>query len=79
MTRPGDTLTRADRRFIDTLNALSPEVRIAADAVNAFCRMVRARDAAALDDWLTTARSSALHGFVTGLTSDIDAVRAALS
>lgn len=47
--------------------------------VNAFCRLVRARDAAGLDDWLTTARSSVLRGFVAGLISDIDAVRAALS
>ena len=79
LTTPGEALTQADRRFIDTLNALSPEIRIAAEAVNAFCRMVRERDAAALDAWLTTARSTTLRGFVAGLISDIGAVRAALS
>ena len=31
------------------------------------------------DAWLVTARSTALRGFVTGLISDIDAVRVALS
>ena len=79
LTTPGEALTRADRRWVDMLSALSPEVRSAANAVNAFCRMVRERDAAALDTWLTTARSTALRGFVTGLISDIAAVQAALS
>ena len=79
LTTPGEALTKADRRFVDTLRVLSPEVCTAADAVNAFCRMVRARDVAALHDWLTAARYSALRGFVVGLISDIDAVRAALS
>ncbi len=79
LTTPGEAFTRADRRLVNTLSALSPEVRSAADAVNAFCRMVRERDAAALDDWLITARSTTLRGFVTGLISDIAAVRTALS
>ena len=79
LTMPGEALRRADRRFIDTLNALSPDIRTAAEAVNAFCRMVRTRDAAALDAWLITARSTALRGFVNGLISDIAAVQAALS
>ena len=79
LTTPGEALTQADRRFADTLSALSPEVRTAADAVNAFCRMVRERDAAALDAWLAAARPTALRGFVAGLVSDIEAVRAALS
>lgn len=78
LTMPSDALTPTDRRFVDTLNALSPEVRTAANAVNAFCLLVRARDAAGLVNWLTAARSSILRGFVAGLISDIDAVRAVL-
>lgn len=52
--------------------------RINVGCLSIFCRMVRARDAAALDDWLITARSTAF-GFANGLISDIAAVRGALS
>ena len=33
----------------------------------------------AFEVWLTTTRTTALHGFVTGITGDLAAVRAALS
>jgi len=79
LTTPSEALTQAERRFVDTLSARSPEIAAAASAINAFHQMVRDRDVAALDVWLTTARSTDLRGFVTGLISDIDAVRAALS
>ena len=79
LTTSAEALTRADRQFVDTLTALSPEIRIATDAVNEFGRIVRERDAAAFEAWLTAAQATALRGFVAEIVSDIAAVRAALS
>ena len=79
LTTPRETLKRADQRFVDALVALSPEISAAADAVNEFARILRERDAAAFDSWLTAAQETALRGFVAGIVGDIEAVRAALS
>jgi transposase len=79
LTAPAETLTQTDRQFVDTLTGLSPEIRIAADAVNEFARILRERDAAAFEAWLTAAQTTALRGFVAGIRGDIAAVRAALS
>ena len=79
LTTPDQTLTRADRQFVDTLTALSSEIRTAVQAVNEFNRILRERDAAAFDRWLATAQTTALRGFATGIINDVAAVRAALS
>ena len=79
LTTPDETLTRADRQFVDTLTALSSEIRAAAEAVNEFDRILRERDAAAFDLWLATTQATALRGFATGIINDIAAVRVALS
>jgi transposase len=79
LTTPAEGLTRADRQFVDTLTALSPEIRTTAEAVNEFGRILRERDEAAFEAWLTTAQTTALRGFVAGIINDIAAVRAALS
>jgi transposase len=79
LTTPNQTLTRADRQFVDTLTALSSEIRTAAEAVNEFDRILRERDAAAFDLWLATTQATALRGFATGIINDIAAVRVALS
>jgi transposase len=79
LTTPAETLTRADRQFVDALTALSPEIRTAAEAVNEFGRILRERDAEAFEAWLAAAQTTALRGFVAGIISDIAAVRAALS
>jgi transposase len=79
LTTPDQTLTRADRQFVDTLTALSSEIRTAVQAVNEFNRILRERDAAAFDCWLATTQATALHGFATGIINDVAAVRAALS
>jgi transposase len=79
LTTPDQTLTRADRQFVDTLTALSSEIRTAVQAVNEFNRILRERDAAAFDCWLATTQATALHGFASGIINDIAAVRAALS
>ncbi len=72
-------LSGTDQRFVRALVALSPDIRLSADLANAFARLVRERDAGALDPWLDKARATGLQGFAGGLAQDIDAVRAALS
>jgi transposase len=79
LTTPAEALTGADRQFVDTLTALAPEIRAAAAAINEFGRILRERDAAAFEAWLTAARTTALRGFVAGIVGDLAAVRAALS
>jgi transposase len=79
LTTPAEKLTGADRQFVDTLTALAPEIRAATAAINEFGRILRERDVAAFETWLTAARITALHGFVTGIVGDLAAVRAALS
>lgn len=79
LTTPAARLTQADRQFADALTVLSPEIRSVADVVNEFHRIVRERDAAAFEAWLTGAQATALRGFVAGIVSDIAAVRAALA
>jgi transposase len=76
---PAKTLTLPDRQFVDTLTALAPEIRTATDAVTEFARILRERDTAAFEAWLTAAQTTALRGFVAGIRGDIAAVRAALS
>lgn len=79
LTTPAEDLTGADRQFVDTLTDLAPEIRAATAATNEFYRILRERDAAAFEAWLTAERTTALRGFVTGITGDLAAVRAALS
>ncbi|MBV9479817.1 MAG: hypothetical protein JO249_03560 [Acidobacteria bacterium] len=78
-TTPDRTLARADRQFVDTLTALSSEIRTAAEAVNEFNRILRERDAAAFDRWLATTQATVLRGFASGIINDVAVVRAALS
>ena len=73
------SLNRADREFVRTLTALSPDIRLAAELANVLARLVRERDADALGPWLGRAKTTGLHGFANGLSRDIDAVRAALA
>ena len=79
LTTPAEGLTEADQQFVDTLTALAPEIRAATAAINEFGRILRERDTAAFEAWLTAARTTALHGFVTGIVGDLAAVQAALS
>ncbi len=79
LTTEEASLNRADQRFTRTLTALSPDIRLAAELARAFARLVRERDADALDPWLGRAQTTKLRGFAEGLSRDIDAVRAALT
>lgn len=71
--------TDCDREFIDALCARSHELRTVRTLALQFVQMVRTRDSAAYDGWLTAAGESELSGFARGLRSDDAAVRAALS
>ncbi len=79
LTTEEASLNRADRGFVRTLTALSPDIRLAAELAKALTRLVRERDAEALDPWLDRAQTTGLRGFAEGLSRDIDAVRAALA
>jgi len=79
LTTEEASLNRADRGFVRTLTALSPDIRLAAEFANAFARLVRERDADALDPWLDGAQTTGLRGFAEGLSRDIGAMRAALA
>jgi transposase len=79
LTTEAASLRQSDRRFVVALAALSPDIREAADLANGFARLVRERNAGGLAPWLDRARATGLRRFAEGLSSDIDAVRAALS
>ena len=78
MTSDPASLSDTDRLFIDTLRAIAPEIRTAADLIKAFSCLIRAGDPEALDTWLEAASTTPLHGFAAGLRADREAVRAAI-
>jgi transposase len=70
-----------DEAYRTALVEQSPLIQQAQSLVNAFFRVVRQRDVAALDPWLVAAEQSAipeLVSFVQGIRRDYDAVEAAL-
>ena len=70
-----------DEAYLAALLEQSPLIQQAQTLVNAFFRLVRQRDVAALDPWLVAAEQSAipeLVSFVQGSRRDYDAVAAAL-
>ncbi len=79
LTSDPASLSDADRHFIDKLRALTPEIRVVADLINAFGRIIRGADPGALDPWLEAAATTALCGFAQGLRADQEAVRAAIA
>lgn len=79
LTSDPASLSDADRRFIGTLRAIAPGIRVAADSINAFGRTIRDRDADAFDAWLEAASATPLRSFAEGLRADRRAVRAAVA
>jgi transposase len=71
-----------ERAFLERLQDGCPEVKAAAEVARAFTTMVRERQEASWDDWLTRAMASGgvkeLRTFADGLKRDEAAVRAAL-
>ena len=72
-------LNDADRVFVDTLRAIAPEIRAAADLINGLGRLLRAGNANAFEAWLGAASTTALCRFAEGLRADYQAVRAAIT
>ena len=82
LKEPGD-LGESELEFVDALYRLRPEVNQAALLARAFAGMMRERRGEELDLWIEQARQPdvprELGVFATGLKSDYDAVKAALT
>ena len=78
-----DELDDQDRVFVEALFQRCPEVAVAANLAREFVAMAHHRRGHALDDWIQRAWNRAtprtLRAFATGLRSDYDAVKAALT
>jgi transposase len=79
MVAEAEALDATERRFVEALLAASPDLARVVELARRFRAMVRDRQEAALDPWLSAARETALAGFADGLARDLAAVRAALS
>lgn len=66
------------RRFLEGPLEVAPVIRRAVKEARAFVRLLREREAEALDPWLASARGGPLAGLVEGLRRDHDAVAAVL-
>ena len=64
------SLSGTDRQFVRTLVALSADIRLAASLANDFARLVRERDAGALDPWLDKAGQRACEAFAGACPQD---------
>ncbi len=82
LRRAGEDLSPRQAAFLDQLAHAWPEAQEARALAREFDRLIRARDAAALELWLARAEASGLRefaGFVVGLRRDLAAVTAALT
>jgi transposase len=81
---PPDRLGAQERVFLGHLGEFAPNVIRAGELANAFAALLRERRSnrgaagAALETWMSMARSSSLDSFVHGLERDTDAVAAAI-
>lgn len=81
LLRPVADLNNEERALRARLLASTPTIRLALTAVDAFRRLVRGRDRAALDPWLEGAEASAvpaIRTFAASIRRDYAAVAAAL-
>jgi transposase len=81
LVRDRDALDTADQALVDQLLATAPALHDPRDLAHAFRDLVRRRDAAGLETWLTAAAESAsreLRAFAGGVRRDLAAVTAAL-
>jgi transposase len=73
-----DRIAGTERMFIEKLIQIAPALAAASDLTQRFVAMLRARDDTGLEDWLATARHSEFSSFATGVSRDVNAVRAAI-
>ncbi|MFO1349915.1 MAG: ISL3 family transposase [Gammaproteobacteria bacterium] len=81
--KPKDAAAHAEQqRFVERLCAEQPEIYTARHLANEFIRLVRERQVAEFDGWLSQMRTcglAALKSFAEGLQRDREAVKAALA
>ncbi len=80
--RPTEDLDANERAFLAHLLAAHPDIRTLQELAQAFCALVRGRDADALEPWLQAAEASGctdLRGFAAGVRRDRTAVDAGLT
>ena len=70
--------TASAKRYLEELYRASPVVSTLAQVGREFFRIIRNRDLAALPEWLTAAKKTALVGFANRLARDQQAIEAAL-
>ena len=73
-----DELSDDQRRYLDALTGLSPEISLVRSLAQEFRRMLAESDLRALGAWVEAARRSPLRTFAQGIHSDVAAVRAAI-
>jgi transposase len=78
LTAERQALDGGERRYLDHLLAVSPQLALARGLALRFAAMVRERQVGELDRWLADAAGSELRSFANGLRQDEAAVRAAL-
>ena len=78
LTAERQALDGGERRYLDHLLAVSPQLALARGLALRFAAMVRERQVDELDRWLADAAGSELRSFASGLRQDEAAVRAAL-
>lgn len=76
---PEEKLDREQRAYVKALCDISPEVRRIRELATSFREVFREKNLTAFDAWLRAATESPLRRFATGLKTDIEAVRAAIT
>lgn len=79
MTTDRDHLSANDARLIVLIEKAAPDLLTARDLVDQFHAMIRQGDADQLDAWIKTAKTSLLESLANGITTDRNAVHAALT
>jgi transposase len=78
-TTARDHLTKAETVTIAVIEAGVPMLADARRIMNDFHVMIRKKDVARLDPWITEASPSLIASFARGITNDKSAVRAAIT
>jgi transposase len=79
MTMQRDHLTKADALTVAAIETAVPALAAARDLLDRFQRMLRGRDARALEPWIADTDSSLLASLGKGIRADFKAVKAALT
>lgn len=78
MTSARDGLARSEAMPVAVIEDHVPDLVAARQAIGEFQSMIRAKSAAKLGEWLTTAKGSLVSSFANGVERDLSAVRNAI-